>query len=91
MEGSAALHFISLQNAFDFFDSDKSGAIDFQELQEALVQIGFVHPLLFTHRIQLSPGTFQTVFFASDIDRSGSIQLDQFIKVDVKRDFPCSL
>lgn len=31
--------------------------------------------------IQLSPTTFQTVFFSSDIDRSGSIQLDQFIKV----------
>lgn len=31
--------------------------------------------------IALSPSTFQTVFFSSDIDRSGSIQLDQFIKV----------
>ena len=31
--------------------------------------------------IHLSPSTFQTVFFSSDIDRSGSIQLDQFIKV----------
>lgn len=37
--------------------------------------------------IQLSPTTFQTVFFSSDIDRSGSIQLDQFIKVGMKRQF----
>ncbi|KAM7455380.1 hypothetical protein BLSTO_03864 [Blastocystis sp. subtype 1] len=58
------------KSAFDYFDTDKSGAIDFQELQEALSQIG----------ITLSPSTFQTVFFSSDIDRSGSIQLDQFIK-----------
>ncbi|KAK8828023.1 hypothetical protein WA556_004654 [Blastocystis sp. ATCC 50177/Nand II] len=59
------------KSAFDYFDTDKSGAIDFQELQEALSQIG----------ITLSPSTFQTVFFSSDIDRSGSIQLDQFIKL----------
>lgn len=31
---------VTIQNAFDYFDTDKSGAIDFQELQEALVQIG---------------------------------------------------
>ena len=73
--------YVTIQNAFDYFDTDKSGAIDFQELQEALVQIGQGYQLLLMLRIQLSPSTFQTVFFSSDIDRSGSIQLDQFIKV----------
>lgn len=32
-------------------------------------------------RIALSPTTFQTVFFSSDTDRSGSISMDEFIKV----------
>lgn len=28
------------KDAFDFFDTDKSGSIDFQELQQALARIG---------------------------------------------------
>lgn len=28
------------QDAFDYFDMDKSGSIDFQELQQALAMIG---------------------------------------------------
>ena len=59
------------KDAFDFFDTDKSGSIDFQELQQALSRIG----------IDLSPTTFQTVFFSSDTDRSGSISMDEFIKL----------
>lgn len=31
--------------------------------------------------IFLSPTTFQTVFFSSDTDRSGSISMDEFIKL----------
>lgn len=29
------------KDAFDFFDTDKSGSIDFQELQQALSRIGY--------------------------------------------------
>lgn len=46
---------------------------------------------LLNHRIHLSPSTFQTVFFSSDIDRSGSIQLDQFIKVRLTSFFHAQL
>ncbi|KAK8793033.1 hypothetical protein WA588_006328 [Blastocystis sp. NMH] len=59
------------KDAFDYFDMDKSGSIDFQELQQALAMIG----------IHLSPTTFQIVFFSSDTDRSGSISIDEFIKL----------
>ena len=30
------------KDAFDFFDLDKSGSIDFQELQQALAMIGYL-------------------------------------------------
>lgn len=59
------------KEAFDYFDTDKSGSIDFGELQQALIMIG----------INLSPTTYQTVFFSSDTDRSGSISMDEFIKL----------
>ena len=59
------------KEAFDYFDTDKSGSIDFGELQQALIMIG----------VNLSPTTYQTVFFASDTDRSGSISMDEFIKL----------
>lgn len=43
--------------------------------------IGYVFGRFLTHSINLSPTTYQTVFFSSDTDRSGSISMDEFIKV----------
>lgn len=42
---------------------------------------GIIVIISINHRINLSPTTFQTVFFSSDIDRSGTISIDEFIKV----------
>ena len=60
---------------------DKSGSIDFQELQQALAMIGWGKGGGLMNRIHLSPTTFQIVFFSSDTDRSGSISIDEFIKL----------
>ncbi|KNB42228.1 programmed cell death protein [Blastocystis sp. subtype 4] len=77
-------------------DRERNGQLGFEEFKSLLdevwkwkVEFGYdfeSRMLLITlipikNRIQLSPSTFQTVFFSSDIDRSGSIQLDQFIKL----------
>lgn len=69
------------KEAFDYFDTDKSGSIDFGELQQALIMIGYISARQVTPSINLSPTTYQTVFFSSDTDRSGSISMDEFIKV----------
>ena len=69
------------KDAFDFFDLDKSGSIDFQELQQALAMIGYLLLRQIISSVFLSPTTFQTVFFSSDTDRSGSISMDEFIKL----------
>ena len=60
--------------------------LTFKNYKKLLFRLGLCFSPALIHRIQLSPGTFQTVFFASDIDRSGSIQLDQFIKVVMEKD-----
>lgn len=69
------------KEAFDYFDTDKSGSIDFGELQQALIMIGLRLSWWVICSVNLSPTTYQTVFFASDTDRSGSISMDEFIKV----------
>ena len=75
-----------LKEAFDYFDTDKSGSIDFGELQQALIMIGYISARQVTPSINLSPTTYQTVFFSSDTDRSGSISMDEFIKVRLLSD-----
>lgn len=42
--------------------------------------------MIYLYSVNLSPTTFQTVFFSSDTDRSGTISMDEFIKVIIKVD-----
>ena len=40
--------------------------------------------MIYLYSVNLSPTTFQTVFFSSDTDRSGTISMDEFIKVIIR-------
>ena len=57
--------------AFDFYDTDKGGFLDQNEFANALVKIGYQFP----------PEVVNTIFISSDDDHSGTLELDNFIKI----------
>lgn len=66
----------TLQQSYDFYDTDKSGSIDMNEFTNALHRNGYMFP----------PSVCQTIFNSADADHSNSMELDEFIQV-----FPSSL
>ncbi|KAK8805501.1 hypothetical protein WA158_002157 [Blastocystis sp. Blastoise] len=57
--------------AFDFYDTDKGGFLDKNEFIQALIKIGYNFP----------QPIMETMFKSADEDQSGSLELDNFIKI----------
>lgn len=60
---------LEIKDAFDLFDSDKSGQIDTEELKQALRNLG----------IDAKNQTLQNMMNDLDKDKSGQIDFDEFI------------
>lgn len=60
---------LEIKEAFDLFDSDKSGTIDTEELKQALTNLG----------IDAKNQTLQNMMNDLDKDKSGKIDFDEFI------------
>jgi centrin-1 len=60
-----------IREAFDLFDSDKSGEIDTEELKQALKNLG----------IDAKNQTLQNMMKDLDADNSGKIDFDEFIEM----------
>jgi Ca2+-binding EF-hand superfamily protein len=60
---------LEIKEAFDLFDSDKSGTIDTEELKQALQNLG----------IDAKNQTLQNMMSDLDKDKSGKIDFDEFI------------
>jgi Ca2+-binding EF-hand superfamily protein len=57
-----------IKEAFDLFDSDRSGEVDTKELKEALTNIG----------LTTESSTLRNIMDSLDKDRSGSVSFDEF-------------
>ena len=73
----------SLQEYFEFFDKDKSGAIDFKEMTKSLPEIGMNNP---NERAKV-----EAHFKFMDKDNSGEIHFNEFIKSTIDAGMPANL
>eukprot|EP00239_Pterosperma_sp_CCMP1384_P010500 CAMPEP_0197865604 /NCGR_PEP_ID=MMETSP1438-20131217/43762_1 /TAXON_ID=1461541 /ORGANISM="Pterosperma sp., Strain CCMP1384" /LENGTH=156 /DNA_ID=CAMNT_0043484093 /DNA_START=393 /DNA_END=863 /DNA_ORIENTATION=- len=70
-----ALHkfLLNIQDAFQFYDTQRSGVLLQDQLSAAVLRAGF----------QLQPKAFETVFSTFDPDNRGQLGLDQFIALTI--------
>ncbi|KAL9970665.1 hypothetical protein ACROYT_G023075 [Oculina patagonica] len=64
-----------LKLVFDVFDTDKSGSIDARELRKAMRALGF----------KISKESIEDMIADLDIDKSGSIEFDEFLEFIIAR------
>ncbi|XP_020608266.1 caltractin-like isoform X3 [Orbicella faveolata] len=64
-----------LKLVFDVFDTDKSGSIDARELRKAMRALGF----------KISRESIEDMIADLDIDKSGSIEFDEFLEFIIAR------
>lgn len=62
-----------MQNAFVYFDRDRSGALSQQEVMDALRNAGF----------QMDKPAFEKMYKTFDPDTSGSLSLTEFIGMSI--------
>ncbi|GAB4817232.1 hypothetical protein N2152v2_004278 [Parachlorella kessleri] len=64
---------INISNSFRYFDADRSGSLSKQEVWQALHHAGF----------RLDPPAFEALFKAYDPDRSGTLEMAEFVAMSV--------